>query len=215
MMTRRDFLLGCAAVPLAEAKPYMTQCGDGRVTFRILRHGSVIGSHMLDFVPQDDGSDVRTALDIKVEFGPITLFRYNLTGKERWRSGTLVSSESATDDDGKKVTFSCRREGDRLLVSGSQVSPYWAPGGALPASHWNKAELRAPWINLEDGRLMRPKVELAGLERLRRPDGTFLAAERYVLSGDATLDLWYEPSGRWASLVSRAQDGSEIRYERI
>ncbi|HTY67238.1 MAG TPA: DUF6134 family protein [Alphaproteobacteria bacterium] len=215
MMTRRDFLLGCGAAPLAEAEPYVPPCGDGRLAFRVLRNGGAIGSHTLDFVPQDDGFDVRIAIDIKVGFGPITLFRYNLTGTERWRGGMLISSESATNHDGKKVTFSCRREGDGLSVSGSQVSPYRAPGEALTASHWNKAELRAPWINLEDGRLMRPKVEPAGLERLRRPDGTFLAAERYMLSGDATLDLWYEPNRRWASLVSRAQDGSEIRYDRI
>lgn len=215
MKTRRDFLLGCAAAPLAGARPLRAGCGEGRLAFRILRDGSAIGSHTLDFVTQDDGFDVHIAVDIKVGIGPITLFRYHLTGTERWRGGILTSCESATNHDGKKVMFSCQREGDGLLVSGSQASPYRASPEALPASHWNKAELSVPWINLEDGRLLRPKVEPAGLERLRQPDGTVLAAEHFTLTGDATLDLWYEPNGRWASLAFRGTDGSEIRYVRI
>jgi hypothetical protein len=42
MTTRRDFLLGCAAAPVAGAQPYMRQCGEGRLAFRILRDDAVI-----------------------------------------------------------------------------------------------------------------------------------------------------------------------------
>jgi hypothetical protein len=215
MTTRRDFLFGCGAAPLAGARPYMPQCGADRLAFRVLRNGSAVGSHTLDFMPRDDGFDVHIAVDIAVALGPITLFRYRLDGTERWRGGIFVSFDSATNHDGKKETCSCQRQDKRLWVSGSQVTRYQAPAEALPASHWNQAELRVPWINIEDGHLMRPKVEPVGLEHLRRADGADLEAEHYKLSGDAPLDLWYEPDGRWASLTSHAGDGSDIRYERV
>jgi hypothetical protein len=201
MTTRRDFLLGCAAAPVAGAQPYMRQCGEGRLAFRILRYGRAIGSHTLDFVPLDDGFDVRTAFNMEVGFRPIRLFRYHLTGTERWRGGSLVSAESATNHDRKKVTFSCRREGDGLSVTGSQTLRYRAPGDALPARHWNKAELDVPWISFEDGRLLHPKVEPGGSTDCGTL--TVLSAERLIFFGQCDPRPWYEPNGRCAALASR------------
>ena len=43
-------------------------------------------------------------------------------------------------------------------MQGTKAPRYIAPVDALPASHWNQRELEGPWINTQDGRLMRPKV---------------------------------------------------------
>lgn len=215
MIGRRDFLLGAAAVPLAAATPYLGAAPQDALAFRILRNGSEIGSHALDFTAQNDGFDVRIAVDIKVGLGPITLYRYRLRGVERWRNGAVASAEATTDDDGDKRTMRCQSRDGGLWVEGSKTAPYRAPDGALPASHWNIAELHSPWISLEDGRLFRPVAKSTGMDNLRQVDGTTTEAKRYVLSGDVHLELWYDLERRWASLAFTAHDGSSIRYERL
>lgn len=214
MMARRKFLLGCAATPLAPASSYFGNCARDRLAFRIVRDGSPIGSHTLDFVAQDGGFDVQIAVDIEVDFGPITLFHYHLVATERWRSGKPISVDSMTNDNGKRRVLRCARESGGFRVTASNLPEYLAPANALPASHWNIAELERPWIDLENGRLLRPSVKKVGIDQVPQIGGVPITAEHYVLTGDATLDLWYDSGGRWASLAFHAQDGSALRYER-
>ncbi len=47
---------------------------------------------------------------------------------------------------------------DELIVEGSKAPRYSVAGNLLAATHWNKAELRAPMINPENGELLRPAI---------------------------------------------------------
>ena len=190
LVGRRDVLLGAAAVPLAAATPYLGAMPEDGLAFRILRNGSDIGFHRLDFAARNDGVDVRVAVDIRVGLGPIALYRYRLRALEQWRKGAVAFAEATTDDDGDKRAMRCHRSNDGLWVEGSKTAPYLAPDGALPASHWNIAELRGPWISLEDGRLFHLTADRSGVDNLRQADGTTTKAEHYVLSGDVQVELW-------------------------
>jgi len=214
MTRRRDFLMACGALPLGAAAPYMPGCSDNRLAFRILRNDTPIGSHVLDFTARDDGFDVHIAIDIAVKFGPLTLFRYSLTATEQWRGGAVFRVEASTDDDGTRGTMQGQREGDGFWVSGSRAPRYRAPDNAIPANHWNRDEMRVPWINTEDGRLFRPKVVNAGTQAVLQANGTSVTAQHYALSGDVDVDLWYDADGHWVSLAFKGKDGSVVRYER-
>jgi hypothetical protein len=216
MIRRRDLLLACAAIPVASAAPNLPACDDGdRLAFRVIRNDRVIGSHTLDFIAQDDGFDVRITVDITVTFGPVTLYRYRLRGLEQWRAGTLVHAEAATDDNGTAASMRCDRDGETLWTSGSKLPRYQPPAGALPATHWNMAQLKGPWINIQDGVLFHPTVSARGAKPMRLGDGSVIEAEHYVVSGDVQMELWYDKAQRWAALTTVARDGSVIRYERI
>ena len=218
MLTRRLFLLG-SSLPLVAAaglsgQPPAGVPASGQLAFAVIRGQRRIGEHRLVFTPQPGGVDIRIAVDIAVRFGPITLFHYALRGLEQWRGGQCVHAAANANNDGTKVWMVADRDPRGLWVSGSKAERYLAPANALVASHWNKAELRGPWINLQDGKLFHPQCRDAGPGPVLLAGGLRQPAERYVISGDVHLDMWYE-GPVWSGLMFKAKDGSEIRYEKL
>lgn len=223
MLSRRGFLAASAlpvvwageaarAEPAAPFPPGVP--ASGTLAFRITRHGSTIGEHHLAFTARPGGLSLAITVDIAVKFGPIPVFHYRLRGTESWAGGVCTYSAANTDDDGTKAWMRAERVGGALRVRGSRVAPYAAPPTALPASHWNKAELARPWINIEDGRLFHPEVRDTGPDPVRLASGATVPATRYDLSGDVHLQMWY--AGQvWAGLQFSAHDGSIIQYERL
>jgi hypothetical protein len=214
MTTRRNLLVSAAAWPVARtAAAQPAAPPSDRLAFRLVRGRSEIGTHVLTFARMDNGFDVHIAVDIAVRFGPLVLFRYTLRGLEQWRNGSVVHLDAATDDNGTPEQVRCDRDTRGLWVEGSQAPRYLAPPDALPATHWNMAELQGHWINPQGGRLLRPAVRRVGPETVTLAGGRTETATKYVLSGDATLDIWYSASRQWSGLSFAAKDGSEVRYE--
>jgi len=213
-MQRRSLLaLGLAAlVPSASAAPALAAIPpSGRLAFRAFRNDSPLGSHVVTFANRGPDLIVTSAIDYLVKLGPITLFRYTLRSNETWRDNTLMAVRSETNDDGKTDFMRADRTGDSLAIDGSKTGRYTAPPGAIAASHWNPREVDAPMISPQSGELL--TFTING----RRPEtapGLNVPAQRISLTGPNELDLWYEPSGTWASLRAVARDGSIITYVR-
>jgi hypothetical protein len=186
---------------------------EDRLAFDIMREGSRIGSHVLNFAASDNAMTVRIAVDIAVRFGPLVVFRYTLRGLEQWSGGALVHAEAHADDDGTPGHMQADRDAGGLWVSGSKAARYLAPAKALTATHWNMAELDGPWINFQDGGLLHPAVARIGTDQVKRPGGGSKPATHFALTGDARLDLWYDSDRRWSALTFTAHDGSLVRYE--
>jgi Family of unknown function (DUF6134) len=215
-MIGRRLLLGGAVVCVARGAGVMSAVPeDGRLAFRVIRRDSAIGTHVLTFDRLDNGIDVHIAVDIAVGFGPLVLFRYTLRGVEQWRDGVVTHVEATTNDDGTDGRMCADRDARGLWVEGSKAPRYLAPANALPASHWNMAELDGPWINLQGGRLLRPAVRRAGVEQVKLADGRLTQATGFELSGDVQMELWYNAARRWSALLYTASDGSQVRYELI
>lgn len=215
--TRRGFagmIASLAAAPALMAAPGMAVVvpPSRRVAFDVVRRGSRIGAHVVDF--RDEGGDlvVDVALDIVVRAGPIAVFRYQHRATERWRGGAFVSLAARTNDDGAAAFANVERRADGLLdVSGSKVGRVTAPAGALPASHWNVGQLSAPMIHPQHGEVLTPPVLDRGVETLA--DGRGAArARRFAITGPAPLDLWYDEARVWRALAFKAQDGSAVTY---
>lgn len=191
-----------------------------RLEFRIMRKGSNIGSHVLVFTTTPGQLVIATAVSIVVKFGPIALFRYTHHVTERWatpadRPATLVSAEAKTDDDGTPHTMRCQATAEGLAVDGSDTAHYVAPAGTLVATHWNGAELRGPMVNPQGGKLLSPTIAPHPPASLLLANGTPTRARRYVLTGDAKLDLWYDMTNIWAGIRFVAKDGSIVLYQRV
>lgn len=213
MIDRRGLIVGgamLAAMPLRAALPVPP---GNRLGFDILRKGSKLGTHSLAFEPNAGGLTVRVTVELAFKIAGITLYHYTHHATETWSSGQLVSVESETSDNGTRYQVAAHREAKGLIVQGTKAPRYLAPADALPATHWNKDELNGPWINMQDGRLMRPKIAPQGIEAIPTAGGGTIRATRYTLTGDVQLDLFYDDRHGWAGL-SFVKGGAPIRYER-
>ncbi len=184
------------------------------LAFRVARNGSDIGRHTVRFATEGGTLIVGIAVDIKVGFGPVTFYRYRLRATETWRDGVLVNAVGETNDDGKKDFVRAARQGNGLTVQGSAGPNYSAPPRSICASHWNRAELAAPMVNIQDGALLTFAVSSKGREQIV-VRGQTIAAEHHVLDGKDRLEIWYDDRGVWSALRAPAKDGSTIDYSRI
>jgi hypothetical protein len=185
------------------------------LNFRIVRHGSPIGTHSVVFTHAGEGDfDVRVAVEAHVSFGPIPLVAYTHRSHESWRGGKIVALEGQTDRNGKHLWMAAERGAAGLQVRGNGTEPYIAPEDALPTTYWTSRLLQVPMIGTQDGGLVHPHVAPAGTETLASADGP-LRAHRFDLSGDLVFALWYDMDSVWAGMQFSAADGSIVHYERL
>ena len=215
MIDRRGLIAGGVAGLLLPDLALAAPAGvpaSGRLSFAVQRSGKVLGSHNLSFRRSGDVLTVDVLVELAYKVGPVTLFHYNLHVTERWAGGEVVAMDSQTNDNGTKYRVSARREGGALMVEGNAVTRYAAPANALPATHWNRHELDGPWINPQDGKILRPATAARGMESVPTANGT-MRARRYALSGAVKMDLWYDEEGVRSGLAF-VKSGAEVRYLR-
>ncbi len=225
-ISRRNLVLGGGAflcAPRLLADPVLTPPKPGLLStppgkslgFDVMRKGSKIGTHVLTFDQNGDNLTVNVDVELKVGLGPIVLFRYKHHASEVWKGGQLVSLDTETNDDGTPHKVTGRATDAGFKVEGSKAKPYIAPADALPATHWNRKMLDGPWINTQDGRLLRPKITPMGPDMIPVASGAKIPAQHFALSGDAVLDTYYDGTPNWVGLNFKAGDGSLILYERV
>ena len=222
---RRAVLAGMAA-PLVVPASGLTAAlpSNGRIVFRVMREKKHIGQHELTFTASPGGMVIAISVDIVLKFGPIPVFRYRLTGTESWRDGVMVAAEARTNNDGHDEYMHAVRDRDGMWVTGSHnaqrpneranAERYRAPDDAFLATHWNIGQCAGPWINPQNGALLRPGITAHPPELLQSGSGPATLARRLDASGDAELSLWYDSEDQWTALRFHARDKSLVIYER-
>jgi len=214
MFSRRNILAGAGALCCGPALA-LPEAPTRDLSFRVLRGGSVIGTHAVRFSATADALTVTVAVDLAVKFGPIRLFHYKHDTIERWKGGIFESLDSKTDHDGTAHFSTVRREASGLAVEGSKGPRYIAPANALPATHWNRAELSGAMINPENGALLTPRITDKGRTSVALASGATIPARQFDWRGQDNMDLWYDDKDAWAALSAAAEDGSRLVYERL
>ena len=214
-MRRRAWLLGAAGFLAGPGPAKALPVPPSRqLAFEIWRKGSQIGTHTLNFTQTGNSLAIKIAVRIAVSFGPIRLFHYRMDGIEQWRGARIFYIDTTTNDDGKAAQMHADQTAAGFAVKGSGTARYIAPPHALPATHWNIAELSGPWINPQSGKLLHPHVTPLGEETVATAGGGSAIGQHYKVSGDVELDLWYDANQHWLSLSFAGKDGSLIRYLR-
>jgi Family of unknown function (DUF6134) len=220
MIDRRELLVGAgvmAALPVpawaASGAALPIPPGD-RLGFDIIRKGSRLGAHVLTFERSGNDLVVRVTMELVVKAAFITLYRYTHSAVERWSGDQVVALDTKTDDSGTKYVVSARRTPAGLVIEATGKPKFVAPADASPATHWNRRQLDGPWINTQDGKIFRPKVTPAGAEAIPTAKAGPVKANRYALTGDVAMDLWYDARPSWAGLSFTGKDGSVIKYVR-
>lgn len=216
MLTRRALLCTSGSILCAKsAFASLPVPSRKSLSFRIMRNGSNIGTHTLDF--SQDGDTLTVTIDVRmsVGFGPIRFFHYQQHAVEIWNGDVFTSLDAKTDYDGTPAFCTVRRSRDGLTVEGSKVQRYTAPGSTLAATHWNAAELKGAMINPENGETIHPAISDLGTGQVALASGTLISARHYSWRGKDSLDLWYGTDNSWAGLKAAVKDGSELIYERM
>ncbi len=209
LLNRRTLLTTSAALLLADAPlPVPTS---NRLLFQVVRASHVIGTHRLDFARSGPNLQVSVNVVMDVSIGPFPIFHYQHHALESWNGNECVSVESQTDHNGRKLQVLAKRDATGWQVNGSHGN-LRAPANSLPATHWNRAMLNGPMINTDTGSIMRPRIADLGQQTIPLFSGGNIAAEHFVMSGDAVMETWYDAAPSWAGAQFRGGDGSVIRY---
>jgi hypothetical protein len=187
---------------------------NGRLAFAAFRNDSPIGTHTLDFATSGDALTVTIRVHFTVGFGPITLYRYDMQGTERWAGGRFIALDTQTDDDGTAHRVTVRREGAGLRVQSVGRPDQMLDGAALPLTHWAVACMSAPLFNPQDGVPIPDRSTPEGPQTITLPDGRSIAARSYRLNGVMAIQDWYDEHQIWVQLRAKAKDGSQIEYRR-
>lgn len=216
MIARRALLLaGASVVTRQSARAALPVPASNTLAFRVMRHGSAIGTHVLTFRDNGDALEVDIAADVVVRFGPIPLVRYVHHAREFWRGDRLIGVAGRTNRNGRNLQMEAERTTGGLAVQGSGTTPYVAPDNALPTTYWNPRMLLGPMIGTQDGMLVHPVVTPCATDLIRVASGAQIPARRCQLSGDLALELWYDEGDTWAGMRFSADDGSTITFERL
>jgi hypothetical protein len=216
MIARRALLLtGAAVLTTKVAEAGLPVPSRGTLAFRVMRHGSQIGTHTLTFRNNGDTLEVDVVADVLVKFGPIPFVRYAHQAREYWRGDRLIGVSGRTNRNGKNLQMEAQWTAAGLAVDGSGTKRYIAPENALATTYWNSRMLLGPMIGTQDGMLVRPVVTQHATDPIRLASGAHIAARHCRLSGDLDLELWYDASDTWAGMRFTADDGSTITFERL
>lgn len=217
---RRGMVCGLAAgAALASASlvPRPAWAGipaNRKIAFEVFRNGKPIGSHVVAFEPAGETLTVRVAVDLAVRMLGLVVYRYQTRASETWRGGVLMAAQAETNDDYGRYAMAAQRRDGRMVVEGTAGPTYTAPAHSLVSSHWNPAQLQAPMISLQDGKLLEFAIAPKGRATIAAR-GTQLEADHFALSGPHSLELWYDRNRVWSKLKAVSWEGSDIEYRQV
>ena len=180
------------------------------LAFEVLRDGSPIGHHKVNFEQVGEELHVDVDIQLEVNLAFITLYRYEHQAKEVWRDGRLVSLESTTNDDGDRFEVSAELTSEGLVVEGAE-GRFIAPSDIIPTTYWRPETVEQNvLLDTQYGRLLSVSATPKGTDLLDRASEQ-LPAKRFALDGDLELDLWYDPTGDWTKIAFSVH-GSDFYY---
>jgi len=195
--------------PVAYANTWQPSNGD-KLEFDVLRDGGAFGHHIVTFKREGEMLTVVTDVELKVTFGPLTLFEYFHDVTEKYVGGKLTWVGSRTKNEGKWKTLSAQATGSGLKVVGEAYTGTLS-GVVIPSTHWNQEEMKqAAMFSTETGEMLPMTVKDRGLERVKVA-GTTIEARRYDVDSEVDASFWYDAQGRWVKCAFETQ-GSKIEY---
>jgi hypothetical protein len=210
-MTIGKALTGCLAAVFLLSAPSAARAGHlSEYDYVVLHGGEPIGSYRVNIARNGNEIEIEAASDLKVRFGPLTVFEFAHQRRELWRDRELVKSIAQTTKNGEfyDIKITRRAEGYKRVVNGRE-DQLEDPVRVLALWHDDLFEHEFFISPLED-KLYRLSVDFVGEERIEIGDQR-VQALHYRMTGDSERELWYDEAGH--VLKVRLYDyGSEIDY---
>lgn len=211
-MNRRAMLLSAGALALPARAAAQAIPRSGRMHFRVLRNGSPIGEHLMQFSASAGKLNISTIGRLLVTFAGIPIFRYSVQAMEYWENGQFQAVDSAVNFNGTPLEVHAEQVKGGYRVQGTRVPPYLAPENLLPLTYWNKAMMDATILNIQTAHCYPVTVNSPGWKALPTANGGTIIARRYNLTGKLRMSIWYDQGGSWSGL--EFHKSGDIRYEK-
>jgi hypothetical protein len=210
--SRRSVIAGLGAAGIAAAMPgparasVLAAAYPTVLKFEVTREGSPIGVVMERFGREGDAERVDVYIAFLVRLLGIPVYRYEHRSREIWRDGRLIRLDTVTNDDGVAQTVRARPQGGVLLVEGA-VGSIDAPRDILPSSYWHPSLIQQDrMLDSQTGRMLEIGIDRVGAERIVAL-GREIPAERYRMTGDLKLDLWFDAERVWQKMAFELKGG--------
>lgn len=203
------FLLACLLIVLPSLA--MAVHSPDEIAFRVFREGSPMGSHTVKLTHEGDKTIATIAIDLKVAFGPITLYSYTHRNREVWQKNKLIELSTSTDDNGTLYNVSGKASKKGFQVTGSGGN-FTAPTDVMTTSYWQQRTMeQTQLLDTQHGKLVSVSSREHSREVLQWGKHK-VPAKHYQVRGELNLDIWYDDAGNWVKLLFKAR-GSEIIYK--
>ncbi len=215
--TRRTLLVAAGAAGILPALDPVAAAAERRLVFEIRTGTRKVGRHEVRFLPHPRGGfEVRTAIDVRVRFAFITLYRYRHRVREWWRDGLMRALEVEAENTRERRELVGTPEGDAILVRTPEGVRTIPLGAMTDIAFWNPAIVRQErLLDTWDGDLVRVRGRPGAAERVTVGERT-VEAVRYRLEGEngRIAHVWYDAGGEWVK--GRIRIGKvELDYRRL
>jgi hypothetical protein len=181
------------------------------IRFRIWRHGSPVGNHIVRFDRNKNGLHVHAESKIRISILGFTVYRFDYRSDAVWQKDHLTGLKVRVDDDGDIYQLSAARKNNRLVVDGPKGETI-LPGNIFPTNHWHCGVLgRKTVLNTLTGHANQVDIKPDGPDDFAVSGGS-IPALRFDYTGQLRNSVWYDAKGRWIGLRFKAKDGSNITY---
>ena len=185
----------------------------GLYEYTVMRNGRPIGTNRVVATPSADGQELELTFDtdLKVTFGPFTVFRYANQRRELWRDGRLVFATGTTNDDGTRYAIEIKAESGGFVRAVNGRVEALDPN-RRPLALWDKNTLNGhtAYFSTAEDKLLNVSFEFGGRERVAWWQGGALV-DHYKMTGDEERDLWYDTKGHLVRAKFRRR-GSDIEF---
>lgn len=208
--TRTYLVMLAAAATFCGLSAYADERKPGRVEFQVFRNGEPFGKQSVTVSSEGGQLVARSAADLKVDLGPINVFRYRQTCSETW-NGALASLDCATLKDGRTTKVQGLVKDAAFHVSAGKSAKAY-PAASIPTAWWSRPPLGSyEMINTETGKPLAVNVTLIGRETIT-VNGAKVEADHIRVSGTLTVDLWYDDAGHWVDCAF-SMSGQNMTYK--
>jgi hypothetical protein len=147
----------------------------------------------------EDSQTTRSETEVRMKVLGLTVYRYSSHSSETWKRGRLESLDSTADFNGELFTVRAEtQQGElRVLVNGREQK---AHADVWTTSYWKlpKPLIRSQPLRLlecDKGQDLKAALRHVGDETLTIA-GREEKCAHYQLTGDATVDLWFDTQER-------------------
>ncbi len=211
---RRMLTLGATAVfmPLCGPFPLVHAATRRDLHFRVLRRGSSIGEHRVEFRMDGDRLIVDTHIDIAVKLLFFTFFRLRHNAREIWQSGRLASVTSETERDRTRLTVSGNAVENGFRVVGEE-GPFLATAHLLTTnSLWDSRIVReSRLIDVQYGGESGLLTRSLGHAEVETPQGPVRASRYQLITPHYAGSVFYDSDQRWVKALIELK-GETIEY---
>lgn len=145
---------------------------------------------------RDTGAEVSVRNEFRVQVKVLLVVAYKEIGssKETWKNGRLVSFESKTQENGKKIGVNGRADGEKFVIE-TPNGPREAPADVYPNNPWSMNILKASvLLGTKSGSLYNVSAS-EGVKKDLEFAGETVSTDYFLVDGDAKYELWFDKRG--------------------